>query len=256
MTVNNAGRENTALSRSCALIERVIRALCVCESQLTVRFNCDGTALYVDITANTADAKRIVGRGGSHLAALKSLAAAIVAGSGSRLIVEFNRVESTELPEVPFVRMEPVADFDDTKVAGLFRDIIEACYPDLKVTFMSEPRDERAWTMKAWVETLPVASPRRIYEVSRAVHYLFIPIGMNAGRAVYANVNVERGGDAQTHHAACGTTRPVHVHGAEPHQRAAVVPREHRGELGARDVRLPRLGGAEKSGAAPGRGKR
>lgn len=240
------------VSSAVELVNRLIRAMCICPEQLDVRTRDDGTAIYWMITANAADGKRLVGIGGAHLSALKTLAIQIIRSTGSRMIVEFDRIKQTPQPELGFLHLEAVALWDDTPVRELFEDIVEACFSEYSVKFMSEERDDRSWTIRAWVDAEP-SQIGRVAEVSRAVHFLFIPIGMLSGRVVYANVTTAGSDGHATDHAERRTARSSHVPGAVQDQCGATVSREPRGELGTRDVRLSGLGrpaptGSTKSG--------
>lgn len=234
------------------VVNDLIKAMCVRPDQLTIATPFDGAAVFWKITANLADCKRLVGKGGDNIQAIKTVARLAFRAVGSRKPVEIDRIENTDEPEAPFVHVDVSPKWDHTEVLSLFERVVWACFPMRTIAFASRARDDRSWEMIATVGQGKVNVPpsfRSVSDLSRSLHSLFVPVGINHGRIVYANVTGDGWEDHAEDDAVGRTARPLHVPGPEQDQRVAALPGQHRGQLGPRDVRVHRLGRQAPAGA-------
>lgn len=202
----------------CAMIQRV--------DEFSIQSDFTGGELRIKMRANTGDVKRIVGRKGRHLASLLAVAWRVAEVNGIDKVV-IGHVESTEAPEVAYEFFKRRQDFDRPKVLDLVEEVVTESYPGVNASVMLDDRDDDSCSCRIRIET-----DENVHGFGKAMHALFVPIGMKAGRIIY--VVVEREGERGVPSAdtARGSARPAHVPGTKPVECRSAVPGEHRGELG------------------------
>ena len=202
-------------------VSELIGRLSVVPDQLTVAGRMEGPALVFRIRANAADSKRIVGRQGSTLAALKDMALLMSDYAHPGLPIDFMRVEATDDPEVGMMRTDPASFSLETELER-FGSYVTWCFPESKLVL--DVRNEH--DAVRFIATVHSDEQQRITQCARALHVLMVLIGRKAGKTIYASVEAPSGGCDEADHAA---RRGVRYSGPipceKPQQRQPSLPR-------------------------------
>lgn len=225
-------------------IERIVRAMIECHDQLTFTADNRHGCLFISITANVADAKRIVGKDGRHISALLCVAWIIGRQLGVSKIA-FDRITVTEMAEHSFEKYVPVKGADLEPACSLVGEIVQVLGGHVVID-----EHKRGDMASSVIVTTTVPHCGEIENLSNALHTLFVPIGMKLGRIMHVTIDGSGADDWRQAYAARRAARCVHVPGSKPDQRSPEVPGEHRGQLGERNVHVHGFRGAEKPGAA------
>lgn len=177
-------------------IGELVREIAIVPDQLSVVGTRQGPSVVIQITANAADCRRIVGKAGQCLSALKSVAHLLAEGDGRRdLQVNFTRVTSTSEHEAPFLRyVERTREWsvnECNRHLDLFAKILGAMFPGSDPTWNVTQRGDSAW----WVTFLvgDGENRSRIEQCRKAVHALLVTISYRNGITIYADVTTAGG---------------------------------------------------------------
>ena len=202
-------------------VSELIGRLSVVPDQLTVTGRMEGPALVFRICANIADSKRIVGRQGSTLAALKDMALLMSDEVFPGLPIDFMRVEATDAPEAGMMRTDPASFVLEDELAR-FGTYVTWCFSGSKIVL--DVRNEH--DAVRFIATVHSDEQQRITQCARALHVLMVLIGRKAGKTIYASVEAPSGGCDEADHAA---RRGVRYSGPipceKPQQRQPSLPR-------------------------------
>lgn len=249
---NHAVTESERVALIEETIRKIVEAIISRPEQFELTTRDDGTTVYVSMTANIGDAKRIVGKGGKHLVMIREVAR--LACWGLRLFrrVEFGYVQSAEAEENQYADFVGSTTIDREPIKKLVNEVLGVLFPGAVVSIAFEQRDQVSDWMRVQLSggaLLRNGAATRVKSVGRAFAELFVVIGMKSGRIIYASVEGDDRRDHAGAHAVGGASRRVHIPGSQSESGESEVHGEHRGQLGPRDVHLRGLGGSTSTGA-------
>lgn len=234
------------------LIERVALALVTERDQFQFGYVYDRGTLTVKMQANLADVKRLVGKNGTHISALLTVAWTVGTALGVRSI-EIDRIGIADAPEAPFVKFSPKPGVSLEPIVDLVSEIVGTVWPqqcDIGV------RDRNNYATDIIVQ-VNADHDNIIENLSHALRSLFMTAGINIGRLCYVTVEGNSATDWREVDAARRATRPFHIPCPVEDQGKPEIPRKHRGELGKRKMHMHGFRSQKKSSAAkdwrPGR---
>lgn len=229
-------------------IRRLVELLCCRPSELQWSWEDDGTIVSVRVCANTADAKRIVGKRRNTLNALSDIGRILM--FGLKRVIEFGTIESNSNPEENCRRtiIVPSSRWNPDPFIKVFSDILELSFRHSEVFVECTPVEPDACKLRAkFVEGAP--APEVVATLSKAFYTVFVPIGLRHGRLIHASIERTDREVLGANDAVGGASRPVHVSRPEQDQRRPSVPSQHRGQLGVGKMRVSRLGSASRAGS-------
>lgn len=224
------------------LVERIVSAMIIKHDEFLLNATSRFGVLNINMEANTGDAKRIVGKNGCHISSLLTIAWTLARNNGV-LRITFGRVQSGPGDEVAYEKFEPTREYDIEPVRNLINDVVREAFGSCSVVIKPRCQASVAATV-----TLPIKHTCFIENFYTAMHTLFIPIGMRVGRIVYVTINGIGAEDHRAADAARRGTRPDDIPCQQPNQRGAQVPREHRRELGERNLHVRRFRDETRTG--------
>lgn len=167
-------------------MKTTLESLCQRPDLLTVEFHEQDATVLIQISAHPNDAKIIVGGGGSHLSALATLSRLLF--FGSHKLVQIMPIESVEAEEMPYRKFKSKPDWNKDGLILLANSLSNAIFPEAIVEI--EVRDENSWASRFLITISPHQNEAAVKRYSSAMAILFVPIGTNAGRMIYASVNI------------------------------------------------------------------
>lgn len=215
----------------------------------------EGCKLRFRFTANTGDSRRIVGKDARTFIALREVARCACRGQRLRRHVEFDRVVSARAPETKYVEFSASDSFNPDSAVRILEQILTTTFPGVTWTVFVADNDAESVRMTAKLESgiCKIDDDEfesKLNKLTKAVRILFVPIGIQMGKVIYACLKRSDGSGDEADRASRGTARPLYVPGPEQDEREPEVPGEHSGQLGARSVHVHRLGNQEATGAA------
>lgn len=168
-----------------AMLIEIITALCHRPDLLTVEFRDEDSTIRIRVCAHPTDARIIVGTGAAHLKAIVSLSRLLF--WGSHKLVQIMPIESVEgESEKPYQKFKALEDWQEVKLINLISRLSSAVFRDSTIAVHSS--DENDWSSTFEVSIKPVQNIAAVKKFGSAVSILFIPIGTNHGRMIYASV--------------------------------------------------------------------
>ena len=165
-----------------AILTEVIAAMCHHPDKLKVDYCEDETAIRICILAHPTDAKIIVADG-APLKSIECLGRLLF--WGARKIVQVMPVASTDNADEPYRKFTARPDWKENKLLDLMSRLASLCFKGSTVTIVSIP--ETNWSSIFSVTVSPQQNEKAFKRFSRSVTVLFVPIGANHGRMIYAN---------------------------------------------------------------------
>lgn len=234
------------------LVERVALALVTERDQFEFGYAYERGTLMVKMKANLADVKRLVGKNGTHISALLTVAWTVGTALGVRSI-EIDRISIGQKPEAPFIKFNPKPGVSLEPIVDLVSEVVETVWPqqcDIGV------RDRSNYATDIIVQ-IGADHDNVIENLSHALRSLFMTAGINIGRLCYVTVEGNSATDWREADAARRATRSIHVSGSVADKGESEISRKHRGELGKRKMHMHGFRGQKKSSVAkdwrPGR---
>ena len=178
---------NTVAASASKLLKEIVESLCQKPDLLTVKFHEEDTTVLIQISAHPNDAKILVGNGASHLSALASLARLLY--FGSHKLVQIMPIESVEAETLPYRKFKSKEKWGKEKLVNLAERITTSVFPNATATV--ECKDESSWASRFLITITPQQNEAAVKRFSSAMAVLFVPIGTNAGRMIYACVKVK-----------------------------------------------------------------
>lgn len=235
------------------IIERIVRAIVTEHDQFEFKHTYEGGTLKIKMRANLADVKRLVGKNGAHISALLCVAWTIGSALGVRSIDIDKIGVAAEYDELPFRKFVPLVGADVTPLADLIRDIADIIWPQQNDVCIID-RNSSASDIYVRVDS---DHDNVVENLSHSLRSLFMTVGINIGRLCYVTVEGNGAEDWREADAARRATRSIHVSGSVADKGVEKIPREHRRELGKRDLHVRGLRGSAKPASAtdwrPGR---
>jgi len=166
-------------------LKEVVVAMCHRPDLVTIGFREYQTNILVQISAHPNDAKILVGKHGAHISALSNVANLLC--RGSHKLVQIMPIESiegeTELPYKPFTAR---ADWPQAKLVELIEGLAKAVFQESEINVRVFEENSSTSIFEVTIQPLTNASAAKRF--GSAVAILFVPIGTNHGRMIFANV--------------------------------------------------------------------
>lgn len=165
------------------MLTEVIEALCHHPDKLTVDFYEDEATIRVCILAHPTDAKIIVGTGAAHLKAIAGLARLLF--RSAHKLVQVMPVSSTDDAEEPYRQFKAKDDWQEAKLIDLMTRLTQTIFDGSTVQVKSI--GESTWSNIFSVTVSPAQDGRDFRRFAISIAALFVPIGSNHGRMIFAN---------------------------------------------------------------------
>jgi len=171
---------------SLELLKAVLLALCKYPDKLEFDTEERAGSVQIRITCHPTDSRRIVGKLGTCLRALDSMARLLF--WGSHLLVTFLPIKSTADAESPKEKFEPRADWPEERLKDLLHDLAAGVFRDCAVRVESTIVGHESNNLTVWLDPFPAVESHVVRRFASSVAILFVPIGTNHGRRISADV--------------------------------------------------------------------
>ena len=174
--------EELQISRALSVLERLIAAMCRTPARLKMDARVGTSVVEINFTvADTIDSKRIVGVGGNRLTNIQRLASMMLKPSGKKVIL--GQVEKEKECPVEYTQFEADDGWPRAAIETLFKDTVAAYFPENGVAVRTE---DNADTTKLFAVVPKLDAAAILF--ARVAYEIFVPIGINAGRRLIADV--------------------------------------------------------------------
>ena len=136
-------RDNELIEVVAGVTELVARAMILRQDEFSLSVADAGETLHVTMTANVGDAKRLVGKSGMHLVALREISRLACWGQLLFRQVEFCQVQSGPEPEVQYERFR-LRNFDEDAVREIVSSIVSVVFPGTEIQVEFRQRDRES----------------------------------------------------------------------------------------------------------------
>jgi predicted RNA-binding protein YlqC (UPF0109 family) len=174
------------VDKALELIKAVLLGLCKYPETLQFEPEERSGSMQIRITCHPTDSRRIVGKHGTHLRAIDSLARLLF--WKTHLLVTILPITSTDEPETPWEKFEPREDWPEQAMKGLLHDLAVNVFHRCEVFVGSDAAGRDAHRLTVYLTPFPASEPHVVKRFASAVSILLIPIGTQCGRKLYADV--------------------------------------------------------------------